>query len=315
VDLAEKKANLEVAVADENLQEKNAVRARRLIGSRAMGKEEYDQITASREKARATVGALEAARDRSVIYMGYTEVKAPMNGRISRRYVDPGNLVKADEALLTTLVADEQVYAYFDVDERTYLDLVGQKPSTSTPSSISDLKFPVLMRLANEEEFTHPGYVDFVDNRLSGNTGTIRMRGVFDNPRNILKAGLFVRIRLPIGNPYRALLISDEALQSDQGRKFLYVVNSEDKVEYRAVKFGQLIKGLRVIKEGLKDGDRVIISGMQRVRPQVKVNAELQAPPKPPGFPLRKLLQGTQAKNGAQPKADADKPLMREQGR
>jgi RND family efflux transporter MFP subunit len=289
-DLNQAEANLKLAVAEQQLQELTSRRARRLFALRTMGKEEFDQIMASREKAAATVGAMEAARDRAVVYLDYTKVTAPLNGRVSRRNVDPGNLVKADDTLLTTLVADDPVYAYFDVDERTYLDLVGERPSATSSARLSRLQFPVLMRVANEEEFTRSGTVDFLDNRLNGNTGTIRMRGVFANPRGVFKSGLFVRIRLPIGSPYEALLIPDEALQSDQGKKFVYVVNGEGKVEYRSVKLGQAIHGLRVIKEGLKGGERVIVQGQQRARPQMQVQVKMQAPPKPPEASLRKLL-------------------------
>ncbi len=317
VELAQAEANLKQAIAERDLQELNAGRARRMITSRAMGKEEYDQIMGSREKARATVAAMEAVRDRAAIFLGYTEVKAPISGRVSRRYVDPGNLVKADETLLTTIVDDDRVFAYFDVDERTYLDLVGEAPSASPSSRVAELKLPVLMRLANEEEFTRPGHVDFVDNRLNANTGTIRLRAVFDNPRGTLKPGLFARIRLPVGRPTRALLVADEALQSDQGRKYVYVVDKQGIARYRSVQIGQAIPGvrgtaeapkpgdrpaaedrimLRVIKKGLGPGERVVVTGMQRVRRDEEVQAKEQAPPKSLGFPLRKLLE--QSGNG-----------------
>jgi RND family efflux transporter MFP subunit len=291
-DLNQAEANLRQAQTERNLQDTNSGRARRMFGSRAIGQEEYDQITASRDKAVATLGAMEAARDRAALYLSYTQVTAPLSGRVSRRNVDPGNLVKADDTILTTIVADDPVYAYFDVDERTYLDLVGQK---ATEGQLKDLNFPVLMRLANEEEFTHPGHVDYLDNRLNGNSGTIRMRGVFENPRGTLKAGLFIRVRLPVGRSYTALLVPDEALQSDQGRKFVYVADSDNRVEYRAVKIGQAIKGLRVIKEGLNEGDRVIVSGMQRVRPKLEVKVRVEAPPKAPESPLSKLLNQSPA--------------------
>jgi RND family efflux transporter MFP subunit len=296
-DLNQAEANYKQAVADRNLQETSFARARRLVSTRTIGQEEFDTINAGREKSRATVLAMEAARDRAALYLSYTKVIAPLSGRISRRNVDPGNLVKADDTILTTIVADDPVYAYFDVDERTYLDLVGEKPTASAQEKarLTELKFPVLMRLANEDDFTHPGYVDFLDNRLNGNTGTIRMRGVFKNPRGSLKSGLFVRIRLPVGQPYKALLIPDEALQSDQGKKVIYVVDPENKVEYRAVKIGQGVGPLRVIKEGLKPGERVIISGMQRVRPKMEVQVKAEPSPKAPGFPLGKLLSLGQA--------------------
>jgi RND family efflux transporter MFP subunit len=165
---------------------------------------------------------------------------------------------------------------------------------------MNDLKLPVLMRLANEEEFKHEGIVNFVDNRLNGNTGTIRLRAVFANPRGIFKAGLFVRVQLPLGEPYETLLIPDEALISDQGKKYVYVVNSDNVVVYRQVALGQVLEGLRAIKfppkgkesvEGVQVGERVIISGMQRVRTGQQVNVTMKRPRKAPESPLKKLLQ------------------------
>ncbi len=283
-------ANVTLAVAERNLQEANAARARTLLGSRSMSREEYDQVIGAREKAKASVLAMTAARLKTKILVAYTKVEAPISGRISRRAADPGNLVKAGETLLTTIVADDKVYAYFDVDERTYLKLTGEKVSGSSDLHANDLKLPVLMRLANEDEFEQKGVVDFVDNRLNGNTGTIRMRGVFPNPRGVLKAGLFVRIRLPLGRPYPALLIPDEAIQSDQGKKYVYVIDDDEKAQYRPIIQGQAVQGLRVIKEGLKPGERVVINGMQRVQRDKPVKATPKPQPKSPGFPLGKLL-------------------------
>jgi RND family efflux transporter MFP subunit len=293
-------ANLRQAEADRKLQEKNVERSRRAIGTSAISQEEYDQSVGNWEKAVATVGAMEAAKERSKLYLDYTHVIAPMSGRISRRYVDPGNLITADNTLLTTLVAEDPVYAYFDVDERTYLDLVDSTAGKSTSAGANDLftgqKYAVLMRLANEDEFSHPGVIDFVDNRLNGNTGTIRVRGVFENPKRILKAGLFVRIRLPIGKPYKAILIPDEAILSDQGRKYVYVVNGKQEAEYRSVTPGQAIHGLRVVREGLAEGDRIIVGGMQRVRPNTAVLAKAQDPPKPPSQRTETRGQRTDAR-------------------
>jgi RND family efflux transporter MFP subunit len=282
-------ANLKQAEADRKVQEKNAERVRRLIASSAIAQEDYDQTVANWEKAVATVGAMEAARDRAKLYLDFTRVTSPVTGRISRRYVDPGNLIKADDTLLTAVVTEDPMYAYFDVDERTYLDLVGVSSHTQEAWQ-SGLKLPVLMRLANEEEFQHPGTVNFVDNRLNGNTGTIRMRGVFENHSKVLKSGLFVRIRLPVGTPYKATLIPDEAILSDQGKKYVYVVNGENRVEYRSVTLGQAVQKLRVIKEGVSKGEHVIVSGMQRVRPKSEVQVKMQDPPKPPHASLGKRL-------------------------
>ncbi len=302
-DLNQAEANLKQAEAERRLQEKIVARARQLIGGGNIAKEEYDQDVAASEKALATVGAMRAARDRAELYLSFTRVTAPFSGRISRRYVDPGNLVNADNTVLTTLVTDSPVYAYFDVDERTYLDLLDSAKKHQA-SWMEGLRFPVLMRLANEDDYQRSGVVDFIDNRVIGTTGTVRMRGVFDNPKGgILKAGLFVRVRLPIGRPYLSLLVPDEALLSDQGRKYVYVVGADNVVQYRAVEIGQAIQGLRVIKKGLELGDRVIVKGMQRVRPKAAVQVTMQDPPKPPDSPLGRLVaesRGQRTEGGGQ---------------
>jgi RND family efflux transporter MFP subunit len=253
---------------------------------------------AERDKAVAAVEAAEAAHERAELYLGYTRVTAPISGRVSRRFVDAGNLVNADNTVLTTIVAEDPVYAYFDVDERTYLDLPNLA-ALGKGTEKNGQRLPVMMRLANESTFTKVGGVDFVDNRITATTGTVRMRGVFPNPKGALKPGLFVRIRLPIGGAYSATLIPDEAIQSDQERKYIWIVNTKGEAEYRSVKLGQAIKELRVIrppekgkegKEGIADGERVIISGMQRVRNAMKVDVDMKLPPEPPQMPLVGLL-------------------------
>jgi len=300
-------ARLKQAVADRDLQEKNTIRVRRLIEGQVISQEDYDTTVATLEKSKATVGSIEADRDMAQLYLEFTQVTAPLTGRISRRLVDPGNLVVADNTPLTVIVADSTLYVYFDVDERTYLDLVG-KASPDRGSWFKGLQFPVVMRLANEEEFTHKGTIDFIDNRVNAATGTIRMRGVFDNASGILRPGLFVRIRLPIGKPYEAILISGEALLSDQGRKFIYIVNDKNEVVYRQVTPGQEIHGLTVIKNGLSKGERVIVSGMQRVKQGVQVQVKVQEPPEPPASSLVQLLRPQPAMQAAkQPDQDAGK--------
>jgi RND family efflux transporter MFP subunit len=324
-DLNQAKANLLLAEADRNVQEKNAERARRLITTNAISQEDHDTTIATCEKSRANVEATLAARDRSQLYLDWTRVTAPVSGRISRRYVDPGNLVTADVTILTSIVTEDPMYAYFDVDERTYLDLVGSASSTAW---LAKEAFHVLMSLANQNKggefvFSRSGTINFVDNQVNPNTGTIRLRGVFPNPNGSLKPGLFVRIRLRVSAPYKAILIPDEALLSDQGRKYVYVLNDKDEVEYRPVKIGPTKKGvrlntatekdkessaspsateeamLRVIKpaekgkegkEGLAPGERVIVSGQQQVRPKMQVQVKMQDPPKPLESPLEKAL-------------------------
>lgn len=302
-DLNQSIANLNVAIADRNFQEKNVERVKKLFNDKVVSPEEYETAVAAYEKSMASVAAMEAARAKAKLYLDYTTVTAPFTGRVSRRFVDPGNLIKADDTVLTTLVSEKPIYAYFDVDERTYLDLLATVAPGQT-SWIEGLKLPVMIRLANEPEFEQVGVVNFVDNRVTATTGTVRMRGLFDNAKGTLKAGLFVRVRLPIGSAYKAIVIPDEAVQNDQERKYVWVVNSKNQVEYRAVEIGQAVEKLRVIKPpekgqegkvGLKEGERIIVSGMQRVRNGVQVDVEMQAPPSPPDVPLVRLLAKQQA--------------------
>jgi RND family efflux transporter MFP subunit len=330
-DLKQAEANLKQAEAEVVLQTHRAERGRQLIAKASISPEDYDQIVALRDKAIASVGAMKAARDRAKLNLEWTSVVVPplrddagrpLMGRISRRMVDPGNLVNADQTILTTLVSIDPVYAYFDVDERTYLELAALTGQGAN-SWFSALQFPVLMRLANEDEFKQKGAVNFLDNRLNANTGTVRMRGVFANPNGVLKSGLFVRIRLPLGVPYKTLLVPDEALLSDQGRKYVYVVKKAendkgeevDQVEYRAVQLGQALQGMRVIKEGVKEGERVIVSGMQRVRPGSVVQVKTQDAPPPPKSALTQVLKESGATETRKASAAApslkDKPRIR----
>ncbi|HEX4590207.1 MAG TPA: efflux RND transporter periplasmic adaptor subunit [Gemmataceae bacterium] len=292
-------ASYNQAVAEQDLQQKNIVRMRKLVGTGAVTQEEVDQVEGALEKAKAAVGAAIASRDRAKLYLDYTKVISPVGGRISRRYVDPGNLVNADNTVLTSIVTEDPMWAYFDVDERTYLDLV-------EAGNLAGAKYPVWMRLANESDYVHGGHVDFVDNKLNGNSGTIRLRGVFENPKHNLKSGLFVRIRLPIGQAYKATLIPDEAIMSDQDRKYVYVVGSDNKAGYQQVFTGQSIGLLRVIKKGLKTGDRVVVSGMQRIKPDAEVEVKMQAPPKPPSAEGKRLTYDLPAKRGGDTAAAAN---------
>ncbi len=317
VDYHKAEADLELAIANRNLWEKNAERARGLLATRSISREDADTAAAQYLQAVATVNATRAARDKTKLYLDYTQVvwetdklpgekdgtRVPMTGRVSRRFVDPGNLVLADNTVLTTIVTEDPMYAYFDVDERTYLDLLAaDAPSSKGREAWSAVKLPVLMRLANEADFDKDkvGYVNFVDNRFVASTGTVRMRGVIRNPSGQLKAGLFVRVRLPIGTAYEAILIPDAAIQNDQERKYVYVVNAKNEVEYRSVKLGQPVGEWRVIrpaekgmegKEGLALNERVIIEGMQRVRKDALVEPEDGAPKAPPQMALVRLLK------------------------
>jgi multidrug efflux system membrane fusion protein len=287
----------QVAVAETNVKLAKITLDRALRAGNAATRLEVDQdnaqvqsTQANLELARANLGVAKADLINAQLNLDWTTVRSPLDGRISRRNVDPHNLIRADDTILTTIVTVDPVYTYFDVDERTYLDIVAGIGGEEG-SWLSTMRFPVLMRLANEEEFTRPGTINFLDNRLNANTGTVRMRAEFPNARGFLKPGLFVRIRLPLSRPYKTIAVSDEAVLSDQGRKYVYVVTSDNKVKYRSVTVGQALPGgLRVVKQGLAESDRVIVSGMQRVRPDSVVQTKEEQPPSPPPSALGKLL-------------------------
>jgi RND family efflux transporter MFP subunit len=248
-------------------------RAEKLIGRGVVSQEDYDKTRGDQKEAEAAVGSARAARDRAKLNLEYTRVRAPISGRVSRRMIDKWNMVKGEETPLTTVVSLDQMYAYFDVDEATALRL--RRLSGNSASSSLSLNMPVELGLADEEGFPHKGMVSFVDNQLDGNTGTLRMRGTFPNPEHFLSPGLFVRIRLPLGAPHKALLIPEAAIGRDQGQKYLFVIGNQNKVEYRRVKVGRLYEGLREVTTGLKPDEKVIVNGLQRVRPDIEVEPEL----------------------------------------
>jgi RND family efflux transporter MFP subunit len=254
-------------------------RAESLLKNQAIGKEDYDRVAGDRAEAAAALGVAKAGLALAQLNLNYTKVISPISGRISRRYVDPGNLVKADDTILTSVVSLDPIYVYYDVDERTLLRIRRLvKEGKIQPAGGGQL--PIALGLSDEDDFPHPGVINFVDNRVDPMTGTLRVRGVFPNPpqaslsgstTRLLSPGMFARVRLPIGGPHKALLIPEKALGTDQGQKYVYVVNGQNVVEYHRVKIGSLKDGLRVIDEGLQPGERVIVDGLQRARPGQKV--------------------------------------------
>jgi RND family efflux transporter MFP subunit len=252
-------------------------RGQNLVATRAMGREDFDKIVGDRAEALAAVGIAKASRDLAKLNVDYTKVTASLDGIVSRAMVDPGNMVKADDTVLTTVVTQDPIYAYFDIDERNALRLTRQLAQ-------GEMKYPpVLMGLADEEpRFPHQGTIDFVDNRLDTNTGTWHMRCSFPNKDGLLKPGLFVRIRFLYGELQKVILIPEEAITADQDRKYVYVINDKDQIEHRQVKIGKIRNGLRAVTEGLKGDERVVVKGVQRVRPGVTVVAKPATPPAGP---------------------------------
>lgn len=233
--------------------------------------EQLEQSKFDKLEADGTLKAARAARDLAKLNLEFTEITAPFAGRISRRLVDPGNLVKADETPLATLVSLDPIYAYFDVDERTVLK-VQRLIAKGDMQSARDKAIEVELGLADETEFTLKGRVNFVDNQVSATTGTLRLRAEIDNPRKLLTPGMFVRVKVPVGIPREALLVREEALISDQGQRYVYVLDEKNFAQYRRIKTGRLQQGLRVVDDGLSSSDRVVVNGLQRIRPKSEVS-------------------------------------------
>ncbi|MEO8314940.1 MAG: efflux RND transporter periplasmic adaptor subunit [Pseudomonadota bacterium] len=263
-------AGLEQGRTAAELAAADLTRAERLLGSRAVSREEYDQRVAASRSALAAVRAAEAAVEAARLNFGYTRIVSPIAGRIGRAEVTAGNLVAggpgAAGTRLAVVVSLQPMYAYFEAAEQDYLKYMDLARSGARPLS-RDAKNPVHMAVGNETEFKHEGYMDFVDNRVQPSTGTLLGRAVFPNPDRHLTPGMFVRVRL-LGRPaYKGLLINDRAISTDQDRRYVLVVAEGDKLEYRAVTTGPIVDGLRVVRDGLKANERIVVNGLQRVRP------------------------------------------------
>jgi len=268
-ELARAFARAELAVADEG-------RSTKLLDIKAVSREEYDsRINASRE-AKADVAAARAAVDSAKLNLEFTHITAPISGRVSKAAVTAGNLVTGGSntaALLTTVVSLDPMYVTFEGDEQIYLKY-NELSRRGERSSSRDAANPVLMGLANENGYPHHGAMVFVDNQVDPRTGTIRARASFENKDGFLTPGLFARVKLLGHNSYRAVLVDDRAIGTDQSQKFVYVIDAQNKVTYRPVTVGRLNDGLRIVEKGLQPGETVVVNGLQRVRPGVVVAPE-----------------------------------------
>jgi len=246
-----------------------------LVPTGAASAQDLDKSRAELGEAIAAIGSADAAIERAKLDLEFSKITAPIDGQVGRALITKGNLVQGgpgDDALLTTLVALDPMYAYFDVDERTILRFRERKlatlPKDAELPSVTDLKIKVNLGLANDDGFPHEGTIDFADNRVDSGTGSVQVRAVFNNSKRQYKPGLFARIRVPISDSYQAALVSDLAIGTDQGQKYLLVVNDQNVVERRFVKPGSLQDdGLRVIKDGVKAGEWIVVNGLQRARP------------------------------------------------
>ena len=228
-------------------------------------------------EAEAAVGSAVAARDAAQLNVTYTDVVAPVGGRVSRALVTVGNLVQSGEmggTVLTSIVSLDPMYAYFDIDDLTYLRISPLLRAGEGASAAHALP-PVMLGLANEDGHPHVGRIDFVDNQVNPGTGTMRARGVFPNKDRSLTPGLFARVRVPVGEAHKAVLVTDRAVDTDQGQKVVYVVGKDNVVDKRAVRLGGVHDGLREILSGVRAGELVVVDGLQRVRGGVTVEPKV----------------------------------------
>jgi len=279
-DLDRAQAQLEQARTAADLAAREVARAEKLVNVQAISREEFDSRTSAQANSVAAVRAAEAAVETARLNLGWTQVRSPIAGRVSRAEVTEGNLVQAgppDATLLTTVVSLDSIYLYFDSDEQSYLRYTGQAASDGGKGWNAEPP-PVYLGLANETGFPHEGHLDFVDNRINPATGTIRTRAIFSNKDHRFTPGLFARVKLVGGKRQPALLVRDAAVGTDQDRKFVLVLAKGDSLAYRPVELGRLSDdGLRIVRSGLEPGEKVVVNGLMRVRPGIKVTASVVA--------------------------------------
>ena len=260
------KAQLAQARTQLALAKSEHERAVKLLAQHAISQEEFDTRSAGSEQADANVEAAQAALDSAALDLTFTRVTAPIDGRTGRAQVTAGNLVTSGQTLLTTLVSLDPIYVRFDGDEQAYLRYT-KLAREGTRASSRDARNPVLVGLADEAGYPHRGVMVFVDNELDPTTGTIRGRARLENHDRAFTPGLFARVKLMGNDTYGALLINDSAVGTDQTVKYVLVVGADNKAEYRPVKLGPIVDGLRVVREGLSSGETIVVNGLQRVRP------------------------------------------------
>jgi multidrug efflux system membrane fusion protein len=250
-----------------------STRVQRLRESGAVSQEELDERTSTVAQAEANVAGAQATLESAGLNLGFTRVTSPVTGRVSRAEVTRGNLVTGGNnggTLLSSVVSMDPIYLYFDSDEQAYLRYM-QVARSGERTSPQEAANPVHIGLANEEGFPHAGTMDFVDNQLNPQTGTIRARAVFANKDGLFTPGLFARVQLVGSDEYNAILIDDRAVNTDQSEKYVFLLGADNKVEYRKIKLGRVVDGLRIVREGLKPGDVIVVNGSQRVHPGVTV--------------------------------------------
>ncbi|WP_288381649.1 efflux RND transporter periplasmic adaptor subunit [uncultured Massilia sp.] len=258
-------------------------RAERLLADKAIAQREFDERASVQKELDAGARAAQAQSEAARLNLSYTRITAPIDGRVSKAEITLGNLVDGS-AVLTSVVSTDRIYASFDGDEETYLR-VGSRAQRGAPATVK-------VGLSSEEGFPHEGKLEFVDNRLDADTGSVRMRATLANPDRLLVPGLFARVQVGNGVASDAVVINDRAVGTDQSRKYVVVVGADSKAEYRPVTLGPVVDGLRVVRSGLKPGEKIVVNGLQRVRPGAPVTAQI--------VPMDAVAAAAAAKAGTQ---------------
>jgi RND family efflux transporter MFP subunit len=324
-------ANAELRSAEAQLKraEIEFKRAEKLFKQKAGAETDVVKWRGQRDVARADVLRAKAKVEKASLNLSYTQVTAPITGRVGRNLVDLGNLVgEREPTLLTTVTRYDPMYAYFNLNERDLLkamamnrNKIQEKEIDPAEEPVSEADIPVFLKLANEEGYPHQGELDFAESGVDKETGTLQLRGVFPNPgpAPVLIPGLFVSLRMPVDKRDNALLVTERAIGSDQGGRFLLAVNSENMVEKRPIRMGQLVDGLRVIEEGLQPDDSVVVNGLQRARPGAKVDPEQTDMKSLTASALKAAAEAGKDKDKAKPAAapsqDGDAQPDKEAGR
>jgi RND family efflux transporter MFP subunit len=252
---------------------READRTPQLLANKAISVEESDARQSRYDEAKAALLAAQAALESAKLDLDYTQVRAPIDGRVSRALLTDGNYVSGlagGASLLTTIVSVDPVYAYVDIDENSLLKF-NALVSAKRLETNGDGKTPVELQLADETDFPHRGYIESFDNRLDANTGSILLRAVFSNPDGRIVPGLFARIRVPLSDRYEALLVEERAIGTDQAQKFVLTLTTSNTVAYQSVKLGPAIEGKRIVRSGLQGTEEIVVNGLQRIRPGMPV--------------------------------------------
>jgi multidrug efflux system membrane fusion protein len=263
-------AELQSAISQQQLANSDYQRAEQLRSQKAIAEEVLDARRARKDQSASQVAAVKAALTKAELDLSHTQVRAPISGRVSNALITAGNYLQAGQSQLTSIVSTDRMYAYFDADEQTYLKYVQLAATGKRGDSRSEAS-PVLMALSSDSDYRFTGALDFLDNSINPQTGTIRARAVFSNEDNSLIPGLFAKIKLVGSASYQGILIDDKAVGTDLNNKFVLVVDDKQQLQYRPVTLGEKVGGLRIVTSGLKASETIVVNGLQRVRPTMQV--------------------------------------------